>query len=96
MGVPDALQHKIEVFRSCGRVPLLTEESYQEASWVAIFIGQHVYPRRYDPLIDRIDAGALERKMRSRRAEIRRIAEMMPTHHDFIARHCRAEALCEA
>jgi tryptophan halogenase len=96
MAVPDELQHKISVFESCGRVALLSEESYQEPSWVAIFVGQHVYPRRYDPLIDRIDLGALERKMRSRRMEIRRIAETMPTHRDFVARHCRADGLREA
>jgi tryptophan 7-halogenase len=92
MEIPDALAHKLDVFRSCGRVSLLAEESYQEPSWVAILIGQHVYPRRYDPLIDSIPLETLRRGMAQRRANIRRLASAMPTHEAFIARHCAAAA----
>jgi tryptophan halogenase len=92
MSVPDSLQHKIEVFRSCGRVPLYSEESYQEPSWVSIFLGQHVYPKRYDPLVDNIDTERLKRGLLHRRNSIRKLAEGLPTHRDFIARHGAAAA----
>jgi tryptophan halogenase len=92
MSIPAALRHKIEVFRSCGRVPLYSEESYQEPSWVSIFLGQHVYPQRYDPLVDNIDTQRLQRGMLHRRNSIRRLAEGLPSHTDFLARHCSAEA----
>jgi tryptophan halogenase len=90
MSIPESLQHKIDVFKSCGRVALSSEESFQEPSWVAIFIGQFIYPRRYDPLIDNIDDERLKRGMLQRRTAIRQAAEAMPTHRDFIARHCAA------
>jgi tryptophan halogenase len=92
MSIPDTLQHKIEVFRSCGRVPLYSEESYQEPSWVSIFLGQHVYPKRYDPLVDNIDTERLKRGLLHRRNSIRKLAEGLPTHRDFIARHGAAAA----
>ena len=92
MSLPDSLQHKIDVFRSCGRVPLYSEESYQEPSWVSIFLGQHVYPKRYDPLVDNIDTERLKRGLLHRRNSIRKLAEVLPTHSDFIARHCAAAA----
>jgi tryptophan halogenase len=92
MPVPETLEYKIEVFKSTGRVPLYSEESYQEPSWVSIFLGQHVYPKRYDPLVDNIDLERLTRGMQHRRAMIRQLAERLPTHREFIARHCAAES----
>src|SRR6185503_15378149 len=79
MRLPESLQHKIDVFKSCGRVPLYSEESYQEPSWVSIFLGQHVYPDRYDPIIDNIDVGRLKRGIQHRLAAVRRTAQMLPT-----------------
>jgi tryptophan halogenase len=87
MSLPDSLKHKMDVFRSSGRVPLYSEESYQEPSWVAIFLGQNIYPRRYDPLVDNIDTEHLKRGLLQRRRAIRRLAEGMPMHSDFIARY---------
>ena len=86
--LPDSLQYKMDVFRSSGRVPLYSEESYQEPSWVAILLGQNIFPRRYDPLVDNIEDEHLKRGMLQRRRAIRRLAEGMPTHSEFIARHC--------
>jgi tryptophan 7-halogenase len=90
MSVPDSLQHKIEVFRSRGHVVLYSEESFIEPSWIAIFIGQHVYPERYDPIIDRIDVEKLKRGLTQRRMAITRAVEAMPTHAQFVAHHCPA------
>jgi tryptophan halogenase len=78
MQLPDSLQYKMDVFRSSGRVPLLSEESYQEPSWVSILLGQNVFPRRYDPLVDNINVEHLKQGMLQRRRAIRRLAEGMP------------------
>jgi tryptophan halogenase len=92
MPLPDSLQRKIDVFRSCGRVALQSDESFFEPSWVAIFLGQHVYPERYDPIIDRIDTGKLRRGMQQRREAIARTVAAMPTHQEFVARYCGVNA----
>lgn len=86
MSLPDGLRHKIEVWQSSGRVPLYTEESYQEPSWASIFLGQHVYPTRYDPFVDNIEPARLRQGMQQRRNAICKLAETLPTHRDFIAR----------
>jgi tryptophan halogenase len=78
MQLPESLQYKMDVFRSSGRVPLLSEESHQEPSWVSILLGQNVLPRRYDPLVDNIEVEHLKRGMLHRRRAIRRLAEGMP------------------
>jgi tryptophan halogenase len=88
VGLPEPLQRKIDVFRARGIVPMLSEESFQEASWVAIFVGQGELPRRYDPMADRIDLERLKAGMRHRREAIARIAETLPSHSEFVARTC--------
>lgn len=93
MPIPESLQHKIDVFRSCGRVALLSEESFLEPSWVSIFIGQGILPRRYDPIVDGIDVEKLRRGMQQRRERIRKIAEAMPTLREFVRRHWSAAAV---
>ena len=89
MSVPESLQHKIDVFKSFGRVALYSEESFLEPSWIAIFLGQFVYPKRYDPIIDSIELEKLKHGMQHRRMTVRKIAEAMPTHAQFLERHCK-------
>lgn len=90
MNIPDELKHKLEVFKSCGQVPLLAGESYLLPSWVAVLIGQGVIPKRFDPMVDRISEDRLKAGMKKRRMDIKQIANMMPSHEDFIARTCAA------
>lgn len=90
MSLPDTLQHKIDVFKSCGHIPMLSEESYSEASWAAIFLGHNILPKRYDPLVDRIDITHLKMGMLKRKQDIRKIVETMPTQAEFIAQICPA------
>ncbi|NIJ19067.1 tryptophan halogenase [Sphingomonas naasensis] len=92
MALPDTLAHKIATFRATGRVPLLSEESYQEPSWVAIFAGNGLLPDRYDPLVDRIDRDRLRAGLAHRRQQIAEAAEATPPHGLFLNRCCRAEA----
>jgi tryptophan halogenase len=92
MDVPDTLRHKIELFAATGRVALYSEESFQEPSWVAIFLGNGIIPRAYHPLVDFIPEDELQRILAERRNEIARMAEAMPTHQAFIDRFCLAPA----
>jgi tryptophan halogenase len=73
-------------------VPLLTEESYQEPSWVAIFAGNQFLPDRYDPLVDRLDPERLRAGLAHRSRLLVHAAEAMPPHEVFIQRCCLAEA----
>ncbi|MDB5703427.1 MAG: tryptophan halogenase, partial [Sphingomonas bacterium] len=88
--IPDELAHKIAVWEAGGRVALYAEESYQEPSWVAIFLGNGVLPRRYDPIVDQLPIDQLRGGMAQRRAAIARAAERMPDHATFISRACPA------
>ncbi|MDB5692417.1 MAG: tryptophan 7-halogenase [Alphaproteobacteria bacterium] len=88
MSVPDTLQEKIELFRRRGRVVKYREGVFLDASWIAVYLGQHIIPEGHDMRADAPSAEALGRAMESLRAEIRATAERVPDHVGHIARYC--------
>ena len=93
MSIPDSLAHKIELFKSRARVFRYDDELFAETSWVAVMMGQGIWPRNYDPLADVPSIEELQKKLRSIRAVIQRGAQAIPTHAQFIEQHCKATKL---
>jgi len=91
MSIPDTLRCKLDLFSRRGLVFRMDDELFLEPSWIAVLMGQGLLPKSYDPLADAIDAATLEGAMRNMRETVRRTALALPTHAEFIARHCRAE-----
>jgi tryptophan halogenase len=92
MRVPEPLQYKIDHFRAYGRLVAEGFELFQNPSWLAVHVGQFNRPERYDPLADErghLDAGRLLAGIRRVAAEA---AGAMPSHRDYIDRHCKAPA----
>ncbi len=90
MPIPDTLGHKIELFRSSGRVAYHGRGLFVEPNWIAILTGQGIWPERYDPLADVLDVEDLRRRLRHMKALIAEAATQMPTHRDFIRQNCEA------
>jgi tryptophan halogenase len=65
-------------------------ELFVEANWLSVFIGQGIWPRRYEPLADILPMASVTGQLQHLRTSIRGTAEAMPTHADFIIEHCRA------
>jgi len=93
MPIPDALRHKIELFRSRGHVAAYDEEFFILANWLAVLVGQGISPEHYDPLVDVLDFESLKGQLLGQKAAIRASVNAMPSHRDFIAQYCRAEPL---
>jgi len=93
MSIPDTLAYKIAQFRSAGRVVPYGGDLFSKTSWIAVFLGQDVLPRSYDPLVDQHDAEDIRANMQNMRALIRRAAESAPTHEAFIAQYCAASKM---
>ena len=92
MAVPDELQYRIDHFRRHGRLVSPGPELFQNPSWLAVHIGQLNWPERHDPLADaraHVDAATILAGIRRAAVEA---AGAMPSHADYVARHCRAVA----
>jgi tryptophan halogenase len=88
MSIPDSLAYKMELFRERGVVVNYQQGLFHEPSWLAVYLGQRILPRRYDPLIDLAPLEELRREAAATRSHIRQAADTLPTHAEFIARYC--------
>jgi tryptophan halogenase len=92
MSIPDALRARIELFRESGRFYREADEMFALTSWVQVMVGQHIVPTGYHPLVDAVPDEELARFGESVRKVIASCVAAMPTHEQFIDRHCRALA----
>ena len=89
MSIPDSLQYKIDHFRAAGRIVANEIELFRNPSWLAVFIGQHVWPENYDPLADMRGVDGAGRLVGLRRVMADAVSQM-PTHQQFVDHHCKA------
>lgn len=90
MPVPDSLAHKQALFASSGRVGRDVDDLFREASWVQVMLGQGVMPGGHDPMADALSEEQLAEFLGNVRVLIERAVSGLPTHEEFIARHCAA------
>lgn len=90
MDIPESLSWKLKHFQRHGRLVSEGMELFQNPSWLAVFIGQNVWPQGYDPMVDLRQGVESDRLLAGLRRVIEEAADHMPTHADFIAANCRA------
>ncbi|WP_298468060.1 tryptophan halogenase family protein [uncultured Erythrobacter sp.] len=90
MEVPDSLTHKLELFASSGRLGRDVDDLFREASWVQVMLGQGVTPQSYDPMADQLSDAQLGEFLENLRRLIERTVGGLPTHEEYIAKHCAA------
>jgi tryptophan halogenase len=91
MAIPDLLEDNIRLFRDSGRFFRNAEEMFAATSWVQVMLGQGILPRGYHPAVDRLADERLAELVGGVRQVVAACASAMPTHAQFIARHCAAE-----
>ncbi|PHR93016.1 MAG: tryptophan halogenase [Robiginitomaculum sp.] len=91
MDVPDTLASKIELFRSKGRIFRFEDELFGVSNWLAVLLGQGIYPQNWDPMVDTFDMDAVKNNLDGMQDIIRKTAEHMPTHQAYIDRFCAAK-----
>jgi|SRR5690554_500913 len=91
MSVPEELTQKIEQFKKNGRIYRNSGEMFNDLSWLEVMLGQGIRPRSYHPIVDMMPKDELLRRMENIKSVIGRSVEVMPSHAEFIAEHCKAE-----
>ena len=84
MALPDSLAYRIEQFRHGARLVSPGPELFQNASWLAVLIGQGVTPRRWSPLVDQRPHVPAADRLRSLRTAIAAAADAMPSHQSWL------------
>jgi tryptophan halogenase len=84
MQIPDSLAYRIELFRERGVVAQYREGMFLDASWLAVFFGQGIHPRHYDPSANRVERAALAAHFAGIDDEYTGAIDSMPTHEAFL------------
>jgi len=90
MDIPDALQHRLDLFRDTGRVFDSVGDIFAENSWTQVMLGQGIEPRSYHPIVDMMNEQELRQFMQIQRQKVDNVLNQLPTHQEFIDRYCRA------
>jgi len=93
MTIPDELAYKIRQFRGSGRVVKYAGDLFAATSWIAVLLGQDVWPERYDRLVDQRDAAAMRAHSQQLRAFIGQAATSAPLHEEYVARRCQVSSV---
>ena len=88
--IPDRLAHRIELFRSNGRIFREDDELFTEVAWLQVMLGQGVVPAGYHPLADGLSQSDLAEFLSLARTHAEQVVARMPSHAVFIAAHCAA------
>jgi tryptophan halogenase len=84
MKVPATLAEKMALWRETGRVEKYSDGLFYDASWIAVYIGQGVWPERHDPRAQLPQPAQVMRAMEGLRDAIAREVAAMPGHRAFL------------
>ncbi|MBO0750409.1 MAG: tryptophan 7-halogenase, partial [Porphyrobacter sp.] len=84
MEVPDSLARKMELWRLHGRIFREGAELFGKVSWVAVMLGQNLWPEAYDTVADSLDEAKVAQALAQMRADYRKAAEALPSQEQFL------------
>ena len=90
MQIPDSLRETVELFRVDGRYFRNAEDFFALPSWVQVMLGQRIVPHGYHPIVDEMPEQDLVAFVDRVRGTIANCVDAMPSHQDYIDRHCKA------
>ncbi len=82
--VPNSLQAKIDLFNARGLIALNEDETFLQEDWLALFNGQKLQPRSYDPRVNKISDDLLITKFQSLLSHIKNEVEQMPNMQAYV------------
>ncbi len=90
MEIPDSLRYKIDHFRNYGLLIAREGELFNNPSWIAVYLGQNVTPRRAPALAEMRNAMPVSDRFKAISTAMRNAVAAMPSHEAFVQEHCRS------
>ena len=90
MEIPTSLQHKIELFKSCGHILQHEPEAFEKSSWLSIYHGFDVTPARTDNRIAHIKDTDIQHQLEKIKQSLAQAGKNAMLHAEFIRKHCTA------
>jgi len=84
MTLPDSLQEKINAWTTRGYIIKYEFGAFLPPSWVAVMLGQNLYPRGYDRRVDTLSEASLFEQASTLRREVHAAVMNAPDHFAYI------------
>jgi tryptophan halogenase len=82
--VPDPLAYKMAQYSSRGKLVSDDQEALPEAAWLALYLGQNIWPKRYQALAASTEIEGLRGQLKRMRTAMEQAAGAMPAHAAYI------------
>ncbi len=86
LSLPDTLQHKIDLYRHCGRIYQAPGDLFSEHAWLAVLNGQGIKPVHTHPLSQERPLAVVNEQLTLVKNAIGAAVAGMPDHGAYIAR----------
>lgn len=90
MEIPESLAHKINLFRTTGKIFREQDDLFLESSWLQVMLGQGILPGDYHPLAN----GVSETDLMDMLGNMRKIKQSplshLPSHDEFLMQVCKS------
>ena len=84
MSIPDSLAHRIDLFKSSGKVFKEGDELFHEIAWQQVMIGQNLIPDDYHPLAHNITNEQLQGLLKDLKTLVDSAVDKLPSHDQFL------------
>lgn len=91
MVIPKTAKYTLDLFKARANLTPLDEDHLFTENWSSLFLGQNIIPERYNALADSVEQVEIDTQLTNISSIIKHAVDSMPTHEDFIAKHCPAE-----
>ena len=91
MEVPASLTRRMDLYKRHGRIFREASELFAEVGWLQVMHGQGLKPEAYNPLVDVYSEQEIGEFLEGIRSVIGKCVDVMPSHAEFIAKHCAAQ-----
>jgi tryptophan halogenase len=90
MDVPEALRHRIALFRDTGQVFRIANELFAENSWIQVMLGQGIHPAQHHRSADLMDDVELKGFLENIRQSVAHTVSKLPQHELYLRNYCPA------
>ncbi|MDT0582418.1 tryptophan halogenase family protein [Brumicola blandensis] len=84
MSIPHSLEQKMALFKETGVIETYQHGLFLEPSWVAVYLGQKYFPKRYDPRVDNVPENTVSQLLETIRNEVSDYSDSMQSHENAI------------
>jgi len=88
MEIPESLAHKMNLFRTTGKIFREQDDLFLESSWLQVMVGQGIVPQDYHPLANGLSEADLTDMLNNMKKIKQSPLAHIPNHDEFLRQVC--------